>query len=76
MYELSRYKQIGAVAVAAGILAAVFISFQSADAFTADLTLPNADPFNVPKSAVGSTFLVTIDIAPGELVSLRDRAHT
>lgn len=61
---------MGVLAVAAGILAAIFIPFQNASAFVADLSLPNADPSNVPKSAVGSTFLVTIDIAPGELISM------
>lgn len=66
----SQYKQIGAVAVAAGILAAIFIPFQKAEAFTAELDLPDNDPGNVPQSAEGSKFLITIDISPGELVSL------
>ncbi len=64
------YKQIGAIAVAAAILAAIFIPFQNVDAFIADLSLPDADPSDVPKSPEGSTFQVTIDIAPGELIPL------
>jgi hypothetical protein len=65
----NRYKQLGGIAVAAVILAVIFVPFQ-ADAFVAQLTLPNADPTDVPKSAGGSKFLVTIDIAPGELIPM------
>lgn len=56
--------------MAAVILAAIFVPFQKAEAFTAELDLPDDDPDNVPQSTEGSTFLVTIDIAPGELISL------
>lgn len=66
----ARYKEIGGIAVAAGILAAIFIPFQKAEAFTAELDLPDDNPANVPQSAAGSAFLVTIDISPGELISL------
>lgn len=64
------YKHFGAIAVAAVILAAIFVPFQNVDAFTADLSLSDADPSDVPQSPSGSSFLVTIDIAPGELISL------
>lgn len=67
---LGGYKQIGALVIAAGILAAIFVPFQRAEAFTAELNLPDNDPNDVPQSAQGSTFVITIDIAPGELVSL------
>lgn len=66
----ARYKETGGIAVAAGILAAIFIPFQKAEAFTAELGLPDDNPDNVPQSAAGSAFLITIDISPGELVSL------
>lgn len=66
----ARYKEIGGVAVAATILAAIFVPFQKAEAFTADLDLPDDDLDGVTQSAAGSTFLVTIDITPGEMISL------
>jgi hypothetical protein len=65
-----RYKQIGAVSVAAGILFALVYPFQSVTAFEANLALPYNDPSSVPQSPEGVIFLVTIDIAPNELLSL------
>lgn len=67
-----RYKQIGAVSVAAGILFALVYPFENVNAFEANLSLPHNDPSSVPQSSEGVVFLVTIDIAPNELISLSD----
>lgn len=68
---MSRYKQLLGIGIAGIILAVIFVPFHTASAFTVDIDLPNASPDAVPTSAVGSTFQVTIDVAPGELISLQ-----
>lgn len=66
----TRKVEIAAAVVAAVILGAVFVPFQKASAFTVDLALVNANPSSVPISAVGSQFLVTVNVSPGELISV------
>lgn len=68
LVKLTQYRQIMGIAVASIILTVIFVPLQSAEAYTSDLTLPNASTSAVPTSAVGSTFLVTITPAPGELI--------
>ena len=70
MNPVAKKKEIIASAVAIAILTAIFVPFQKANAYTVDLTLPNASTGAVPTSAVGSTFEVTIDVAAGELISV------
>jgi hypothetical protein len=68
---ITKYKQIIGIAIAAVILSVIFVPFQTADAFTVELDLPNVDDLNeVPTSAVGATFEVTIDVEAGELISV------
>jgi hypothetical protein len=57
-------------AVAAGILIDLFVPSSKAAAFEANLTFPYADPSGVPQSTEGVIFLVTIEVAPNELISL------
>jgi hypothetical protein len=70
--RLANFKQIAGIAVAAIILTVIFVPFQTASAFTVNVpTLPNVTDLNaVPTSAVGSTFEVAIDVAPGELINI------
>jgi hypothetical protein len=63
-------EQVIASVVAIAVLAAIFVPFQKAEAYTVNLTLPNASTSAVPTSAVGSTFKVTVDVAAGELISV------
>lgn len=56
--------------VAIAILAAIFVPFQKANAFTVDVTLPNASPSSVPTSAVGSQFKIEVNVSSGELISV------
>ncbi len=67
---VSNYKNFIAIGTAAILLAAIFVPFQKVDAFTLTTDLPNTSLSSVPTSAVGSTFRVTIAVAPGELVSI------
>lgn len=68
---LAGKKKLFSVIIAGGLLAAIFVPFQKADAFEVDLDLPNVtDLDEVPTSAVGSTFEITIDVAAGELISI------
>jgi hypothetical protein len=66
----NRHKQIGGIAAAALILTVIFAPFQSVNAFEANVALPYNDPSAVPQSPEGVIFLITIDIAPNELISL------
>lgn len=69
--KLANYKQIAGIAVAAIILTVIFVPFQQASAFEVSLDLPNVDDLDeVPTSAVGSTFEITIDVEAGELISI------
>jgi hypothetical protein len=69
--RLVKYKQLIGIAVAGIILSIIFVPFQTANAFTVDLDLPNVDDLDeVPTSAVGSTFEVTIDVEAGERIAL------
>lgn len=63
-------KSIIAFAVAAGILAAVFVPFQKVDAFTVGLDLPHASGGHVTQTAGGETFTISVDVAGGEFVSV------
>ncbi|WP_415280918.1 hypothetical protein [Candidatus Nitrososphaera sp. FF02] len=59
------------ITIAGIILSVIFVPFQTANAFTVDLDLPNVDDLDeVPTSAVGATFEVTIDVEAGELISI------
>ena len=66
----ARRIEIAASVVAAIILAGIFVPFQKASAFTVDVSLVNANPNAVPMSAVGSKFLITVNVSPGELISI------
>jgi hypothetical protein len=70
MNRFLSHKQIIAAVVSVGVLLAIFVPFQKAEAYTVNLTLPNASTTAVPTSAVGSTFKVTIDVSAGELISI------
>ena len=65
-----KYKQLVGIAIAGVILAGIFVPFQKANAFTVDVSLPNANPNSVPTSAVGSQFKVDVKVSPGEFISV------
>ena len=68
--SLAKRKSLLGIAIAGVILTAIFVPFQKANAYSVDLTLPNASTSAVPTSAVGSTFKVTVDVSAGELLSI------
>jgi hypothetical protein len=67
----SRLRQLVAVLVAAGILAAIFVPFQKANAFTINLALPDVPSSNtLSQNTAGDNFRVAIKVEAGELVSI------
>lgn len=67
---LLKYKGIIGIAVAGVILAGIFVPLQRAEAFTVNVSLPNANPNSVPTSALGSQFKIEVHVSPGELISV------
>jgi hypothetical protein len=63
-------KSIIAFAVAAGILAAVFVPFQKVEAFNVGLDLPNSSGGHVTQTAGGETFTITVNVEGGEFISV------
>lgn len=68
--KLAKYKQIMGAAVAGIILTVIFVPLQTAEAFTVTTTLPGATGNTTTQSASGQDFLITIDVVPGELISI------
>jgi hypothetical protein len=65
-----KHKQLIGIAIAGVILAGIFVPFQRAEAFTVNVSLPNANPNSVPTSALGSQFKIEVHVSPGELISI------
>jgi hypothetical protein len=68
--KLSKYRQISGIVLAAVILTIIFVPFQTANAFTVELDLPDSDDDTVPQSPQGEPFEITIDVETGELISI------
>lgn len=60
------------MAIAGVLLTVIFIPFQQANAFTVTTNLPGATGVNneISNSVAGEPFEITIDVAPGELISV------
>lgn len=70
MNRMLNYKPVIAAVVSVGILLAIFVPFQKAEAFILTTTLPNATGNTTTQSTTGETFNVSITVAAGELISL------
>lgn len=70
MSFLLKNKRVLSVIVAAGVLVAIFVPFQRAEAFTLVTTLPNTTGNTTTQSSSGERFDVTITVGPGELLPL------
>jgi hypothetical protein len=62
------------VAIAGVLLAAIYIPFQQANAFTVTVGLPDAEGVNneISNSIAGEPFEIEIDVAAGELISVEE----
>jgi hypothetical protein len=67
---IAKYKQLLGIAIAAVILSVIFVPFQTADAFTVEIDLPDSDDDTVTQSPQGEPFEITIDVEAGELISI------
>ncbi|MEW6603509.1 MAG: hypothetical protein AB1351_02335 [Thermoproteota archaeon] len=63
-------RKLIAIIVAAGILSAIFVQFETAEAFTVDVDFPNDDDDVITQTVGGQTFEIVIDVAAGELIDV------
>ncbi len=67
---LKKYRQLIGIGIAAVLLAAIFVPFQNANAFTVTIDLPDADDDTVTQSSAGEPVEVEINVENGELISI------
>jgi hypothetical protein len=68
--DFAKYRQLIGIAIAGIILSIIFVPFQSAEAFTVTIDLPDDDDGEITQSAAGEPFEITIDVEAGELISI------
>lgn len=69
--KLYSYKHLLGIAVAAVVIATIFVPFQKVSAFTVNTpTLPDASGTTITQSVLGEDFSITVDVQSGELLSI------